>query len=256
MVVKQVSVDIGQGNPNPKRRQYESESQNSPAAYENLWTNQGHHSFFEQSPFEEYETANAEQPPNSNVEENSSALELINPFSPIVNTIEAVELFTNDGSRGDGGEKHLNAFAPGLSAEERKRLVDFDPRWWIEHLDTNRGRSVQLAYLDKTALSGGLDKLLMSAVVASWVQYFPRDYNLLAQDALEVWSAPDLEAIEALTVKHFARVMVADYRERYATGEVKKLLGGIARKMRLEVVGTKETSPKRFPSPRTHYGFY
>ncbi|OFN76779.1 hypothetical protein [Corynebacterium sp. HMSC074E01] len=119
-----------------------------------------------------------------------------------------------------------NAYVPGLSAEEWHRLKDFDPRWWIEHLDVNRGRSIQLAYLDKSSLGEGLDKLLMSAIVASWVFYFPRDFNLLAEDALQPWENRELEHIGYLTATHFAGIIALDRCERYATGRVAMLLDG------------------------------
>ena len=117
-----------------------------------------------------------------------------------------------------------NANVPGLSAEEWHKLREFDPRWWIEHLDVNRGRSIQLAYLDKSPLGEGLDKVLMSAIVASWVFYFPRDFNLLAQDALQSWEDRDLEHIGHLTATHFAGVIALEHCERYATGRVASLL--------------------------------
>lgn len=119
-----------------------------------------------------------------------------------------------------------NANVPGLSAEEWHRLKEFDPRWWIEHLDVNRGRSIQLAYLDKSSLGEGLDKLLMSAIVASWVFYFPRDFNLLAEHALRPWDDRELEHIGYLTATHFAGIIALDHCERYATGRVAMLLDG------------------------------
>ncbi len=119
-----------------------------------------------------------------------------------------------------------NANVPGLSAEEWHKLREFDPRWWIEHLDVNRGRSIQLAYLDKSSLGEGLDKVLMSAIVASWVFYFPRDFNLLAEDALQPWENRELEHIEYLTATHFAGVIALEHCERYATGRVAMLLDG------------------------------
>lgn len=117
-----------------------------------------------------------------------------------------------------------NASVPGLSAEEWHRLKDFDPRWWIEHLDTNCGRAIQLAYLDKNSLGEGLDKLLMSAIVASWVFYFPRDFNLLAEDALRLWEDRELGHIAHLTAMHFAGTFVPEHCERYATGRVAMVL--------------------------------
>ena len=117
-----------------------------------------------------------------------------------------------------------NASVPGLSAEEWQKLKEFDPRWWIEHLDTHRGRSIQLAYLDKSSLGEGLDRLLMSAIVASWVFYFPRDFNLLAEDALRPWEDRELEHIAHLTAMHFAGTFVPEHCERYATGRVGMLL--------------------------------
>lgn len=117
-----------------------------------------------------------------------------------------------------------NASVPGLSAEEWQKLKEFDPRWWIEHLDTHRGRSIQLAYLDKSSLGEGLDRLLMSAIVASWVFYFPRDFNLLAEDALRPWEDRELEHIAHLTAMHFAGTFVPEHCERYATGRVGMVL--------------------------------
>lgn len=117
-----------------------------------------------------------------------------------------------------------NASVPGLSAEEWQKLKEFDPRWWIEHLDTHRGRSIQLAYLDKSSLGEGLDRLLMSAIVASWVFYFPRDFNLLAEDALRPWEDRELEHIAHLTAMHFEGTFVPEHCERYATGRVGMVL--------------------------------
>lgn len=117
-----------------------------------------------------------------------------------------------------------NASVPGLSAEEWQKLKEFDPRWWIEHLDVHCGRSIQLAYLDRNSLGEGLDKLLMSAIVASWVFYFPRDFNLLAEDALRLWEDRELEHIAHLTAMHFAGTFVPEHCERYATGRVAMVL--------------------------------
>lgn len=229
MVVKQVSVDIGQGHPNPMRRQYESELQNSPASHENLWTNQERDSILDQSPFEDRQTAEAEQLSRDNRGSQNMALKMENPFEPSEVTIEKPEVEAEEVSRCDACSGDLNAFAPRLTTEEKRKLKEFDPRWWIEHLDTNRGRSIQLAYLDKSSLGEELDKLLMSAIVASWVFYFPRDFNLLAEDALLPWENGELEHIGYLTAMHFAGTFVPEHCERYATGRVAMLLNATAR---------------------------
>ncbi|MCG7276734.1 hypothetical protein [Corynebacterium singulare] len=122
-----------------------------------------------------------------------------------------------------------NAVVPALSAEEHQKLVAFDARWWIEYLDVHRGRSIQLAYLDKTALGDGLDKLLMSAVIASWVFYFPRDFELLAADALRPWENRDLEHIANLTADHFVGTFRLDQCDRHVTGRVAMVLDEVQR---------------------------
>ena len=66
----------------------------------------------------------------------------------------------------------------------------------------------------------------MSAIVASWVFYFPRDFNLLAEDALQPWEDRELEHIGYLTATHFAGIIALDHCERYATGRVAMLLDG------------------------------
>ena len=141
-----------------------------------------------------------------------------------------------------------NASVPGLSAEEWQKLKEFDPRWWIEHLDTYRGRSIQLAYLDKNSLGEGLDKLLMSAIVASWVFYFPRDFNLLAKDALWPWEDRELEHIAHLTAMHFAGTFVPEHCERYATGRVGMLLDRTA-----QLLAERSARAQQQPAP-SHFG--
>ena len=229
MVVKQVSVENSQGHPDPMRRQYESELQNSPADHENLWTNQERDLILDQSPFEEHETAELERLSKDNRGPQNMALKMENPFEPSEVTIEKTEVDAEEVSRCDACSRELNAFAPRLTAEEKRKLREFDPRWWIEHLDINRGRSIQLAYLDKSSLGEGMDKLLMSAIVASWVFYFPRDFNLLAEDALQPWENRELEHIGYLTATHFAGVIALEHCERYATGRVAMLLDATAR---------------------------
>lgn len=127
-----------------------------------------------------------------------------------------------------GTQLGSNATVPALSAEEYQKLITFDARWWIEYLDTHRGRSIQLAYLDKSTLGDGLDKLLMSAIIASWVFYFPRDFTLLAEDALRPWENRDLEHVAHLTADHFVNAFHLENCERYATGRVAMVLDAVA----------------------------
>ncbi|MCG7229695.1 hypothetical protein [Corynebacterium minutissimum] len=127
-----------------------------------------------------------------------------------------------------GTQLGSNATVPALSTEEYQKLITFDARWWIEYLDTHRGRSIQLAYLDKSTLGDGLDKLLMSAIIASWVFYFPRDFTLLAEDALRPWENRDLEHIAHLTADHFVNAFHLENCERYATGRVAMVLDAVA----------------------------
>lgn len=117
-----------------------------------------------------------------------------------------------------------NAFVPPLTVEEYQKLVSFDPRWWIQHLNTNRGRSIQLACLDMEGLSSGLDKRLMAAVVASWVIYFPPYFNLLAFDAAKRWDGMELKHIANLTVDLFAGHIRLENSERHAQGLVGEML--------------------------------
>lgn len=128
----------------------------------------------------------------------------------------------------DGAQPGVNATVPALSTEEYQKLITFDGRWWIEYLDTHRGRSIQLAYLDKSTLGDGLDKLLMSAIIASWVFYFPRDFTLLAEDALRPWENRDLEHVAHLTADHFVNAFHLENCERYATGRVAMVLDAVA----------------------------
>lgn len=127
-----------------------------------------------------------------------------------------------------GTQLGSNATVPALSTEEYQKLITFDARWWIEYLDTHRGRSIQLAYLDKSTLGDGLDKLLMSAIIASWVFYFPRDFTLLAEDALRPWENRDLEHVAHLTADHFVNAFHLENCERYATGRVAMVLDAVA----------------------------
>ena len=124
-----------------------------------------------------------------------------------------------------------NAVVPGLSNDEWQMLTDFDPHWWAEYLDTHRGRSIQLAYLDKSSLEGGLDKRLMSAVVASWVYYFPPEYSLLAADALDQWQPADIEQIINLTATGFAMTIRNDPRNRHAGERVARVLDAVGYKL-------------------------
>lgn len=172
------------------------------------------------SPFALSGTGPAGAPPNPlDAPEPSTAQE--NPFATKAEVAPSAGADTALATASGG-----NANVPGLSAEEWHRLKDFDPRWWIEHLDINRGRSIQLAYLEKSSLGEGLDKVLMSAIVASWVFYFPRDFNLLAEHALRPWDDCELDHIAHLTATHFAGIITLDRCERYATGRVAMLLGG------------------------------
>ncbi|WP_254868212.1 GAP1-N2 domain-containing protein [Corynebacterium sp. Marseille-Q2823] len=124
-----------------------------------------------------------------------------------------------------------NAFVPSLSGDEYQNLVHFNAYWWIQHLGTNVGRSIQLAYLDMRDLSGGLDKRLMAAVVASWAFYFPPYFNLLAFDALRRWSGSDLEHIVNLTVDLFSGVFPLQKSERHAQGLAAEVLNDVVVKM-------------------------
>ena len=194
------------------------------------------------SPFALSGTGPAGAPPNPlDAPEPSTAQE--NPFATKAEVAPSAGADTAPAMASGG-----NANVPGLSAEEWHRLKDFDPRWWIEHLDINRGRSIQLAYLEKSSLGEGLDKVLMSAIVASWVFYFPRDFNLLAEHALRPWDDCELEHIAHLTATHFAGIITLDRCERYATGRVAMLLGGTT-----QLLAERSAPMQQQPGP-SHFG--
>lgn len=194
------------------------------------------------SPFALSGTGPAGAPPNPlDAPEPSTAQE--NPFATKAEVAPSAGADTALATASGG-----NANVPGLSAEEWHRLKDFDPRWWIEHLDINRGRSIQLAYLEKSSLGEGLDKVLMSAIVASWVFYFPRDFNLLAEHALRPWDDCELDHIAHLTATHFAGIITLDRCERYATGRVAMLLGGTT-----QLLAERSASMQQQPGP-SHFG--
>lgn len=194
------------------------------------------------SPFALSGTGPAGAPPNPlDAPEPSTAQE--NPFATKAEVAPSAGADTAPAMASGG-----NANVPGLSAEEWHRLKDFDPRWWIEHLDINRGRSIQLAYLEKSSLGEGLDKVLMSAIVASWVFYFPRDFNLLAEHALRPWDDCELDHIAHLTATHFAGIITLDRCERYATGRVAMLLGGTT-----QLLAERSAPMQQQPGP-SHFG--
>lgn len=194
------------------------------------------------SPFALSGTGPAGAPPNPlDAPEPSTAQE--NPFATKAEVAPSAGADTAPATASGG-----NANVPGLSAEEWHRLKDFDPRWWIEHLDINRGRSIQLAYLEKSSLGEGLDKVLMSAIVASWVFYFPRDFNLLAEHALRPWDDCELDHIAHLTATHFAGIITLDRCERYATGRVAMLLGGTT-----QLLAERSAPMQQQPGP-SHFG--
>lgn len=182
------------------------------------------------SPFALLGTGPAGNPPNPLDAPTQSTVQE-NPFAT---TAEAAPATASGG----------NANVPGLSAEEWQKLRDFEPRWWIEHLAINRGRSIQLAYLDKSSLGEGLDKVLMSAIVASWVFYFPQDFNLLAEDALLPWEDRELEHIGYLTATHFAGIIALEHCQRYATGRVAMLLDGTT-----QLLAERSTPKQQQPNP-------
>lgn len=194
------------------------------------------------SPFALSGTGPAGAPPNPlDAPEPSTAQE--NPFATKAEVAPSAGADTAPAMASGG-----NANIPGLSAEEWHRLKDFDPRWWIEHLDINRGRSIQLAYLEKSSLGEGLDKVLMSAIVASWVFYFPRDFNLLAEHALRPWDDCELDHIAHLTATHFAGIITLDRCERYATGRVAMLLDGTT-----QLLAERSAPMQQQPGP-SHFG--
>lgn len=145
------------------------------------------------------------------------------------------EVQNTDGRDGASNARSVsnggNAFVPSLSGDEYQNLVNFNAHWWIQHLGMNVGRSIQLAYLDMRDLSGGLDKRLMAAVVASWAFYFPTYFNLLAFDALRRWSGSDLEHIVNLTVDLFSGVFPIQNSERHAQGLAAEVLNDVVVKM-------------------------
>ena len=131
-------------------------------------------------------------------------------------------------------------------------LQPFDANWWFKYLDSRRGRSIQLAYLDKSELDGGLDVLLMTAIFASWVHYFPRDFNLLADDALQQWSEEELEHIAYNTADRFANVIPLDYSQREAYGFVDNVLNAVHRLLQERAV--RRQQPQAGP-PNPGYGY-
>ncbi|MDO5033093.1 hypothetical protein [Corynebacterium sp.] len=124
-----------------------------------------------------------------------------------------------------------NAVVPGLNQEEYAHLENFDPRWWLEHLDTRRGRAIQLACLAPESFKPGHHNLLMAAVLASWVCYFPRDYELLASDILRGIGMDDLLLMRNLAIDKYAPILNLQLAHREITGPAGQFLEDIAREL-------------------------
>ena len=63
--------------------------------------------------------------------------------------------------------------------------------------------------------------------MASWVKYFPADYNFLVSQALGGIDTASLDQARALTIERFAPVIQLEERRSAATGELGRYLGGI-----------------------------
>lgn len=185
------------------------------------------------NPLDASELSTAQENPFAQAGASSVDSEVVQ--NPADSSANPQEVQNTDGRDGASNARPVsnggNAFVPSLSGDEYQNLVHFNAYWWIQHLGTNVGRSIQLAYLDMRDLSDGLDKRLMAAVVASWAFYFPPYFNLLAFDALRRWSGSDLEHIVNLTVDLFSGAFPLQNSERHAQGLAAEVLNDVVVKM-------------------------
>ena len=120
-----------------------------------------------------------------------------------------------------------NAVVPGLTSDELEQLRDFDPAWWMGYLKKHRGRAIHFALLHPSCFPEGTQVFALAAALASWVKYFPRDYNFLVSQALGGIDTASLGQARALTIERFAPVIQPEERRSAATGELGRYLGGI-----------------------------
>lgn len=229
MADEQKPLDDGSDFPSPIRTYDEigSRSDNPFESCDISQTNRENDGLLDRASFTGQEEVQEVQIAKAPWKSPQSKPDMENPFEPSTDKSQNTRARVGCDSQNDRHSLALNAFAPPVTAVEQKKLIDFDPRWWIEHLDTNRGRSIELACLETTALGNGQDSLLMSAVIASWVFYFPSDFNLLAQNALDRWSESELENVMHLTADHFMNAFHLENCERYATGRVAMVLDAV-----------------------------
>ncbi|MDU3173948.1 MAG: hypothetical protein E6689_00740 [Corynebacterium striatum] len=120
-----------------------------------------------------------------------------------------------------------NAVVPGLTSDELEQLRDFDPAWWMGYLKKHRGRAIHFALLHPSCFPEGTRVFALAAALASWVKYFPADYNFLVSQALGGIDTASLDQARALTIERFAPVIQLEERRSAATGELGRYLGGI-----------------------------
>ena len=120
-----------------------------------------------------------------------------------------------------------NAVVPGLTSDEVEQLRDFDPAWWMGYLEKHRGRAIHFALLHPSCFPEGTRVFALAAALASWVKYFPADYNFLVSQALGGIDTASLDQARALTIERFAPVIQLEERRSAATGELGRYLGGI-----------------------------
>lgn len=120
-----------------------------------------------------------------------------------------------------------NAVVPGLTSDELEQLRDFVPAWWMGYLKKHRGRAIHFALLHPSCFPEGTRVFALAAALASWVKYFPADYNFLVSQALGGIDTASLDQARALTIERFAPVIQLEERRSAATGELGRYLGGI-----------------------------
>lgn len=103
-----------------------------------------------------------------------------------------------------------NAWVPPLTQEEIKHLYNYDPAWWLEYLNANRGRAIHLAILDRSCYPEGYYTLALAAAIASWVQLFESPYKLLVREILRGLDDDTIAQARALVVERFTGVIKLD----------------------------------------------
>lgn len=105
-----------------------------------------------------------------------------------------------------------NAWVPPLTQEEIEHLYNYDPAWWLEYLNTYRGRAIHLAILDRSCYPEGYYTLALAAAIASWVQLFHSPYKFLVQEILRGLDDDTIAQARALVVERFTGVIKLDRR--------------------------------------------